>query len=386
MARSHPILTLNAGSSSLKFALFADGVQPILRGEVEGIGKVPRMSATDAHHRRLDVPELAGKTQEDILPPLLAWLQTQLHGKSLAAIGHRIVHGGEEFAEPIRIDAAVLSRLDALVPLAPLHQPHNLAPIHLVARTQPDLVQVGCFDTAFHRSMPALATRIALPRAAGLRRYGFHGLSYEYVSGRLRALAPDLARGRIILAHLGSGASLCATRNGSSIETTMGFSVLDGLVMATRPGTIDPGVLLYLLQSRGMSPASLTDLLYHQSGLLGVSGISADMRDLASSHTPEAREAIDLFAYRLAGEAGRLTSALGGLDGLVFTGGIGEHDAPLRAAICERLSWLGATIKPAGDTRGERLISDRAAPLQIWVIPTDEEAMIARHTQALLRA
>jgi acetate kinase len=380
----HPILTLNAGSSSLKFALFTDGAQIVLRGEVEGIGDAPHITAKDADQRSLDVPDLAGKTQADILPGLLGWLQNQLHGARLEAVGHRVVHGGEDFAAPVRIDAAILARLEALIPLAPLHQPSNLAPIRALARSHPDMVQVACFDTAFHRTMPALATLIALPRAFGLRRYGFHGLSYEYVTGRLRALAPGLARGRVILAHLGSGASLCATLDGSSIETTMGFSVLDGLLMGTRPGTIDPGALLYLLQSRGLSPEALTDLLYHQSGLLGVSGISADMRALAESDTPGARQAIDLFAYRLAGEAARLTAALGGLDGLVFTGGIGENDAPLRAAICARLAWLGATIDPARDAHGGRRIDREGGSLQVWVIPTDEEAMIARHTRALL--
>ena len=377
------ILTLNAGSSSLKFALFGAGAA-ILRGEIEDMGATPQLSATDANHNPLETPSLSGGTQEDCLPPLLDWLQTQLEGETLAAVGHRIVHGGEEFADPVRINAAVLARLDALVPLAPLHLPHNLAPIHALARTHPHLVQIGCFDTAFHRTMPAIARTIALPRALGLRRYGFHGLSYEYVSGRLRALAPGVASGRVILAHLGSGASLCATVDGRSVETTMGFSVLDGLVMGTRPGTLDPGVLLYLLQSRGMSADALQDLLYHRAGLLGLSGISADMRALDASQAPAAREAIDLFTYRVAGEAGRLVSAMGGLDGVVFTGGIGEHDAPLRTAICARLAWLGAQIDPVRDTQGERTVSPAGAAPEIWVIPTDEETMIARHAQAML--
>ena len=380
----HATLTLNAGSSSLKFALFHDGPKLILRGAISGIGEAPQVAAENADRRALDVPTLAGRTQEDFLSPLLDWLQTHLNGETLAAVGHRIVHGGEDFADPVRIDAATLTKLDALVPLAPLHQPHNLAPIHVLARTHPHLCQVGCFDTAFHRTMPAVATRLALPRALGLRRYGFHGLSYEYVSGRLRALAPELASGRVILAHLGSGASLCAMIEGRSVETTMGFSVLDGLVMGTRPGSLDPGVLLYLLQTRAMPAEALQDLLYHHAGLLGVSGLSADMRELAASDAPAAREAIELFSYRLAGEAGRLTTAMGGLDGLVFTGGIGEHDACLRADLCARLSWLGARIAPDGEAGGERLLSPIGALPRIWVIPTDEEAMIARHTQALL--
>ena len=375
------ILTLNAGSSSLKFALFVEG-RAILRGALDGA----HLSATDAAGATLPAPTLSGDTQEAILPGLLDWLDTQLDAARLHAVGHRIVHGGEAFTEPVRIDAATLARLDALVPLAPLHEPHNLAPIHTLARTHPHLLQVGCFDTAFHRTMPPLARRIALPAALGLRRFGFHGLSYEYVSARLRAVAPDLARGRVILAHLGSGASLCATRDGRSIETTMGFSVLDGLVMGTRPGTLDPGALLYLLQSRGLSADALQDLLYYHAGLLGVSGLSADMRELAASAEPAAREAIDLFTYRLAGEAGRLASALGGLDGLVFTGGIGEHDAPLRAAVCTRLAWLGARIDGPSPTQGERRISPAGASPQLWVIPTDEESVIAAHTKALVGA
>ncbi len=378
------ILTLNAGSSSLKFALFHAGPKLILRGAVSGIGETPEISAKDAVGHALDVPTLSGDTQDDFLAPLLDWLQTHLHGETLAAVGHRIVHGGDAFADPVRIDAATLDKLDALVPLAPLHQPHNLAPIHVLARTHPHLTQIGCFDTAFHRTMPAVATRIALPPALGLRRYGFHGISYEYVSARLRALAPELAAGRVILAHLGSGASLCATIEGRSVETTMGFSVLDGLVMGTRPGSLDPGVLLYLLQTRTMSPDALQDLLYHKAGLLGVSGLSADMRELAASAAPAARDAIELFRYRLAGEAGRLAAALGGLDGLVFTGGIGEHDATLRADLCARLSWLGTRISPKGAAQGERQISPQGASPAVWVIPTDEETMIARHTQAIL--
>ena len=378
------ILTLNAGSSSLKFALFHAGPKLVLRGAISGIGDTPEISAKDAGGHVLDVPTLSGDTQDDFLAPLLDWLQTHLHGETLAAVGHRIVHGGAAFADPVRIDAATLVKLDALVPLAPLHQPHNLAPIHVLARTHPHLTQIGCFDTAFHRTMPAVATRIALPRALGLRRYGFHGISYEYVTARLRALAPELAAGRVILAHLGSGASLCATIEGRSVETTMGFSVLDGLVMGTRPGSLDPGVLLYLLQTRTMSPEALQDLLYHKAGLLGVSGLSADMRELAASAAQAARDAVELFCYRLAGEAGRLAAALGGLDGLVFTGGIGEHDAALRADLCRRLAWLGTRMSPESAAQGERQISPQGTSPAVWVIPTDEETMIARHTQAIL--
>ncbi len=293
------------------------------------------------------------------------------------------MHGGDRFSDPVRLDGNVMAALDALVPLAPLHQPHNLAAVRAVAQARPKLLQVGCFDTAFHRTMPPIATRLALPCALGLRRYGFHGLSYEFIAGRLRALAPGLAAGRVVVAHLGNGASLCAMRDGRSIETTMGFTALDGLVMGTRPGSLDPGVILYLLQSRGMDAAAVEDLLYHRCGLLGVSGISSDMRDLAASTEPAAREAIELFTYRIAGETAALASALGGIDGFVFTAGIGEHDAAIRAAVCERLAWLGVALDPAANAAGQGRISAGSSRVAVWVVPTDEEAVIARHTQAL---
>jgi len=381
------ILTLNAGSSSLKFALYKGADENILRGAVEGVGQAPHVSLTAPHVRRLDPPDLAGSSYEAVLNTLLQWLNTHLDGDAIGAVGHRIVHGGLRFADPVRIDEAVLAELDGLVPLAPLHQPHNLAAIRAIARAQPALPQVGCFDTAFHRTMPAVATRLALPRALGdaeMRRYGFHGLSYEFIAGRLRQVAPALARGRVIVAHLGSGASLCAMRDGRSMETTMGFSTLDGLVMGTRPGCLDAGAVLYLMQSRGMTAKAVEDLLYHQSGLLGVSGTSGDMRELAASTRPEAREAVELFAYRLAGEVGRLAAALGGLDGLVFTAGIGEHDAALRAGVCRRLAWLGVVPDPAANASGHGRISADASPIEAWVVPTDEEAVIARHTHALV--
>ena len=383
------ILTLNAGSSSLKFALYKGADETILRGVVEDVGQAPRVSLTAPHMRRLEPPDLAGNTYEGVLDTLLQWLNAHLGGAAIGAVGHRIVHGGRRFADPVRIDEAVLAELDALIPLAPLHQPHNLAAIRAVARAQPALPQVGCFDTAFHRTMPAVAARLALPRALGdaeVRRYGFHGLSYEFIAARLRQVAPALARGRVVVAHLGSGASLCAMRDGRSIETTMGFSTLDGLVMGTRPGCLDAGAVLYLMQSRGMTAQAVEDLLYQQSGLLGVSGISGDMRELAASTRPEAREAVELFAYRLAGEVGRLAAALGGLDGLVFTAGIGEHDAALRAEICRRLAWLGVVPDPAANEGGHGRISADASSVEAWVVPTDEEAVIARHTHALVAA
>lgn len=383
------ILTLNAGSSSLKFALYKGADEMVLRGVVEGVGQAPHVSLAAAHMRRLDPPDLAGGSYESVLDTLLQWLNAHLEGDAIGAVGHRIVHGGLRFADPVRIDAAVLAELDGLVPLVPLHQPHNLAAIRAIARAQPALPQVGCFDTAFHRTMPAVATRLALPRALGdaeMRRYGFHGLSYEFIAGRLRQVAPALAQGRVIVAHLGGGASLCAMRDGRSMETTMGFSTLDGLVMGTRPGSLDAGAVLYLMQSRGMTAEAVEDLLYRRSGLLGVSGISGDMRELAASARPEAREAVELFAYRIAGETGRLAAALGGLDGLVFTAGIGEHDAALRAEVCRRLAWLGVVPDPAANEAGHGRISTDASPIEVWTVPTDEEAVIARHTHALVAA
>ena len=345
------ILTLNAGSSSLKFALF-DHDRATLRGEVEEIGGTPKLKA-DAGGT---LPALTGSSHEDVLPALLGWLATRAE---IDAVGHRIVHGGDRFSGPARLDAGAIAAVEALVPMAPLHQPHALAAIRAVAAARPDLPQVGCFDTAFHRTLSPVARRIALPAFLGVRRYGFHGLSYEWIAGRLGPRS-----GRVIVAHLGSGASLCAMRDGVSVETTMGFSVLDGLVMGTRPGTLDPAVILYLMRARGMDPAAVEDLLYHHGGLLGVSGISADMRVLERSRDPAAAEARTLFAYRAAGEIGRLTVALGGLDRLVFTAGIGEHDAGARDEIAGLLDCL--------------------RPFTIEVIPADEEAVIARQTRATL--
>ena len=383
------ILTINAGSSSLKFALYQGDHDNILRGEIEDIGRAPKLSIKATSARIVHPPDLAGASYDDVLQRMLHWLGAHLDGGVIGAVGHRIVHGGLRFTAPVRIDADVLTALDALTALAPLHLPHNLAAIHAIGRARPALPQVGCFDTAFHAAMPAVATRLALPRALGelgVRRYGFHGLSYEFIAGRLREIAPALAGGRVIVAHLGSGASLCAMRDGRSVETTMGFSTLDGLVMGTRPGCLDAGAVLYLMQSRGMDVKAVEDLLYHQSGLLGVSGISADMRVLAESEAPAAREAIELFAYHMAGEVGRLAAALGGLDGLVFTAGIGEHDAALRAEMCGRLAWLGVEVDAAANARGQGRISTAASAAAAWVVPTDEEAVIARHTHAVLGA
>ena len=366
MALPAIVLTLNAGSSSLKFALFGDtGIAPvrIAEGKIEGIG------------RNYDV----------VLDDVLQWTQQHLAGAALTAVGHRIVHGGD-FANAMLLDDAAMATLTALAPLAPLHQPHNLAAVAALAKLRPGLPQVGCFDTAFHQTMDATARRFALPQdmeKAGIRRYGFHGLSFEYIAGRLQEIAPAQAGGRIIIAHLGSGASLCALKDGRSVDTTMSFTPLDGLVMATRCGALDPGVLLYLMQTRGMDAAGLQDMLYDRSGLLGVSGISDDMRVLLASDAAGAKAAVELFVWRAAREIGALAASLGGLDGIVFTGGIGENSPPIRAAIAARMDWLGLTLDDAANRAGAVTISMAGRAALAWAIPTDEEAVIARHTRAL---
>jgi acetate kinase len=390
------ILSLNAGSSSLKFALFAaadDGaLTPELTGSVEGVGTNPRLHASDRDgatlaERRWD--DGAGMADEDFMAEVAQLARGRRGGAPLAAVGHRIVHGGREFTGPALIDDAVMARMAALTPLAPLHQPHNLAAVRAAMAAWPGVPQVACFDTAFHATQPAVATRLALPRDLsdkGVRRYGFHGLSYDFIAGALRRLDPPMAAGRVVAAHLGSGASLCALQDGRSIETTMGFTAVDGLVMATRCGAIDPGAVLYLIQALGMSPKAVESLLYKESGLLGVSGISGDMRELEASAAPAAREAIDLFIYRLAYETGGLASALGGLDGLVFTAGIGAHSPPVRAAACRRLAWLGVALDPEANDAGAAVISTPESRVKVRVIATDEELVIARQALAVTRA
>ena len=323
----------------------------------------------------------------DALDTLLDFTDAHIGREGLAAVGHRIVHGGADHIAPDVITPALMTALDNLTPLDPLHMADNLMPIRAIAAARPSLVQVACFDTAFHHTIPPVATRFALPHAVtagGVRRYGFHGLSYEYVAGRLAQQSPALARGRVIAAHLGSGASLCALLRGSSIATTMGFSALDGLVMATRCGNLDPGVILYLGR-HGHSFADIETMLYHRSGLLGVSGISGDVRLLLASDDPLAREAIDLFTYRIASEVGALTSALHGLDGLVFTAGIGEHAPIIRAAICDRLDWLGIRLDDAANAVGTGRISTPSSKVEVWIIATNEEAMIAHHTRMMIQ-
>lgn len=391
MSKAGSILTLNAGSSSVKFAIFdaARDLHQSVRGEIENLTSVPHFHAVDDQGRvlieRRWKPE-DNATYSHVIEDLLAFADEHLGKGGLASVGHRIVHGGEAFSGPVKLTPKVIDAIEALTPLDPLHLPLNIAPIRAVAEARPKLPQVGCFDTAFHHTIPKVAYTYAIPRdlsGKGIRAYGFHGLSYEYIAGLLKTQAPDLAVGRVIIAHLGAGASLCALQKGQSIATTMGFSTLDGLMMATRCGIIDPGAVLYLGR-HGYNFKQIEDLLYRKSGLLGVSGISGDVRELLASKAAEAHEALDLFAYRLAWEIGALVSALGGLDGLVFTAGIGEHSAEIRADVCRRLSWLGLSLDPWANQAHAGVISQGDSAVAIRVIPTNEEAMIAHHTQAVL--
>ncbi len=392
------ILTINAGSSSIKFALFdvadvhaADAGMPRLAaGHVDSIGIAPQLIIRGADGKPLlerKWQDGAGLSHEALLEPALDWVRTHLGQATLRAAGHRIVHGGRTFDGPVILNRKNLKSLEALSPLAPLHEPHNLAAVHAVMALRKDLPQIGCFDTSFHHGLPDIATRMALPRHfhdEGIRRYGFHGLSYEFIAGRLRTIAPPLAEGRVIAAHLGNGASLCAMKAGKSVDTTMGLTALDGLMMGTRCGAIDPGAVLYLMQTHGMTADDMTHLLYERSGLLGVSGISADMQALLASDSPSAAEAVALFAARAASEIAALTTSLDGLDGLIFTAGIGEHAAPIRAAICARLTWMGVRIDPDANRNNADIISAPDSTIIVRVIPTDEEAMIARHCLELL--
>jgi acetate kinase len=395
-ADGRTILVLNAGSSSVKFELFEagpDGGTPAsrLEGRIEGIGTAhPRLAAADAAGRELADeaidPGRAGEVAraQEVLD---AWLASHL-GAPPAAVGHRVVHGGPDLAAPVLVDEAVLARLEALVPLAPLHQPNNLAPIRSIRARDPALPQVACFDTAFHRGHPEAADRFAIPEELhheGVRRYGFHGLSYEHIVLRLPAVAPAIARGRVIVAHLGSGCSACAVVDGRSVESTMGFTALDGLPMGTRPGQLDPGVVLHLAAQKGMDAPAIERLLYRECGLKGLSGISGDVRDLLASADPRARLALDHFAHRTAMAFGALAAAMGGVDGIVFTAGIGEHAAPVRADICRRCAWLGVELDPARNERHGPLVTTDASRVPAYVIPTDEELTIARRTVDVLR-
>ena len=382
-------LVLNAGSSSLKFCVYRRPTVDVwrleARGQIEGIGTSPRFSAKDAHDRVLaDDPLNGGVTDgRSALGALGAWLRSHYGGGRVLGVGHRVVHGGATYAGPTIVTPSVLEDLQQLIPLAPLHQPHNLAAIDAVFERLPGVPQVACFDTSFHRGQPAVAELIPLPRElcrSGVQRYGFHGLSYEYIASVLPQVAPEIAEGRVIVAHLGSGASLCALKNGRSVDSSFGFTALDGLCMGTRPGAIDPGVILYLFQSLGLSAKDVETILYKKSGLLGISGISNDMRVLLESTEPGARLAVDYFVYRAAREIGGLAAVLGGIDGLVFTAGIGENSAEIRRRISDACAWLGIDLDQDANSRKGPRISRTGSRVSAWVIPTNEELMIARHT------
>jgi acetate kinase len=389
------ILVVNAGSSSLKFQVFAvdasGDLDCLVKGQVDGVGTRPRLRAEGADKTSLvdqtytpeKIPDLPAAIQE-----AGDWLR-RTQKVNLMAVGHRVVHGGPDYNRPVRVTADVVAQLERYVSLAPLHQPNNLAPIRALLARRPELPQVACFDTAFHRDHGALADHYALPERfykEGVRRYGFHGLSYEYIAQRLHHVAPDVARGRVIVAHLGSGASMCALANGRSVESTLGFTALDGLPMGTRPGQLDPGVVLYLIAEKGMSPAAVQDLFYRESGLKGLSGFSNDVRELEESADPKAAFALEYFAYRAGLFAGMLAAALRGLDAFVFTAGIGENSATMRARIADQLAWLGVTLDAGANAARKPLISRKDSRVAVYVIPTNEELMIAQHTLELLSA
>lgn len=385
------IVVINAGSSSIKFSTFrraGRGLERELRGQVSGLGTVPRLTAKRGGAPIVDRTLSAeGLGHAEALDILLEFVRAELHGEVIAGVGHRVVHGGLEFMEPTRVDAAILERLARYVPLAPLHQPHNLAAIRLMLERLPGVPEIACFDTAFHRTVPEVAQLFALPAryaAAGVRRYGFHGLSYEYVASVLPSLDGRAAAGRTVVFHLGNGASMAALQGGRSIGTTMGFTAIEGLPMGTRPGSLDPGVLLFMFDELGMSVREVERLLYHESGLLGLSGLSSDMRDLLASDAAPARLAVDVFCYRARRELGSLAAALGGLDAIVFTAGIGENQPEIRARICRDAEWLGVQLDREANLRHGPRISAADSAVSAWVVPTDEETMIARHVARLL--
>jgi acetate kinase len=387
------VLVLNAGSSSLKFCVYQTADRdpwPLeARGQIEGIGTSSRFTAKDGAGTTLhdEQPGTSVRDMPGALDALAKWLRRRFQGAKVLGVGHRVVHGGPQHAAPVLLNAAVMEDLKSLIPLAPLHQPYNLAAIDAVSQRLPDVPQVACFDTSFHRGHQAVVDLVPLPadiRAKGVQRYGFHGLSYEYIASVLPRIAPDIAAGRVIVAHLGSGASLCAMKNGRGVDSSLGFTALDGLCMGTRPGALDPGVVLHLFQGLGLSAKEVETLLYKKSGLLGISGISNDMRDLLGKSDPNAKLAVDYFVYRAAKEIGALTAVLGGIDGLVFTAGIGENSAEIRQRICEASSWLGIELDAAANAKKGPRISTAASRISAWTIPTNEELMIARHTGAIL--
>jgi acetate kinase len=389
------VLVVNAGSSSIKFQLFSvaasDQLERRLKGQIEGVGVKPHLIARGIGGKTLTDETWLSSEVNNVpaaLDKVVSFLRDHI-GQLPTAIGHRVVHGGPNFSEPTVINEAVLKRLDKFAPLAPLHQPNNLAPIRAVRERQPQLLQVVCFDTAFHRGHPEVADRYALPEqlyAEGIRRYGFHGLSYEYIAARLPEVAPDVAPGRVVVAHLGSGASMCAISDGKSVECTLGFTALDGLPMGTRPGQLDPGIILYLMSEKGMNAQEIECLLYNECGLKGLSGISNDVRELLKSADPRAKRALDYFVHRIALSAGMLATAMGGIDGFVFTAGIGENAPPIRAAVAQRLAWLGLELDPDANAKSATRISRKGSRVACHVIPTDEELMIARHTLRVMRA
>jgi len=386
------ILVVNAGSSSIKFSVFESdasrSLSPGAHGQVEGIGLSPQLEVTDASGRTLAKEPVTQPGHHGAIAAIHAWLSARSDGKAaFSGVGHRVVHGGFDYAEPVLIDAPVVAKLEALVPLAPLHQPHHIAVIRAISAIAPELPQVACFDTAFHRTQPPLAQEFALPReltAKGVRRYGFHGLSYEYIVSKLPQVAPECVGRKVVVAHLGNGASMCAIDNGRSVASTMGFTAVDGLPMGTRTGALDPGVILYLLQHERMDADAIEHLIYNRSGLLGVSGLSNDMRTLLASDLPAAKEAVALFVYRIGRELGSLMAALGGLDAIVFTAGIGEHAAEIRARVCRDAKWLGVDLDEDANSGGGPRISRAGARVSAWVIPTDENLMIAHHTRDVL--
>lgn len=394
MQPNESIVIINAGSSSIKFSLYSGAALELtFRGKIENLySGITHFAAEDAQERSIGERQWpdAPLDHAAAMRFLFEFAGSHLDGHQVVAVGHRIVHGGVHYSGPQRLDEAVLARLDKLIPLAPLHLPHNLAPVRAMMAMAPDLPQVGCFDTAFHVGQPAAAQAFALPQRIteqGVRRYGFHGLSYEYIAMSLPQVDGALAQARVVAAHLGNGASMCAMHAGRSVASTMGFTAVDGLPMGTRCGALDPGVVLYLMQELGMSVSAVQKLLYQESGLLGVSGISADMRTLEQSSDVRARQAIELMVYRIARELGSLTAALGGLDALVFSGGIGENSASLRAAVCAQAAWLGVQLDAeanAASSHGIRCISSAASKVAVWVVPANEELMIAQHTKDLL--
>lgn len=383
------ILVLNSGSSSLKFTLFeAESLNRIMTGTIEAIDATTRFRIKDAAGNLLADDNGNGSPQ-DTVEKLLAWLDAHLGTAMLIGAGHRVVHSGPDHSAPQHVTQSLIAALERLAPLAPLHQMRDLAPVRAIAAARPELPQVVCFDTAFHASLQPVTTRFALPRdygTKGVRRYGFHGLSYEYIAEKLSDLAPEIAKKKVVIAHLGNGASLCAIEKGLSVDTSMGMTPLDGLVMGTRCGAMDPGAVLYLLRERDMTAQAMEDLLYRRSGLLGVSGVSSDMRTLQQSTNPHAAEAIDLFVFRVAREIAALAATLQGMDALVFTAGIGAHAPGIRRRICEKTAWLGLRLDTKANDRGDLRITLHDSPVSAFVIPTDEEIVIARHTRELLLA